>query len=334
MIVDLFAGPGGWSEAIREHGLGEEVGIEVDGAACATRTAAGHTTIEADVAALDPRGFDGAVGLIASPPCQTFSAAGSRTGSAVLEQLAEAVHRGDWQHRPHPDPRVWLILEPGRWAAALRPEWIALEQVPGALSVWHAYADRWRADGWHTWAGIVNAADYGVPQTRRRAVLLAHRRRAVHRPPATHARDGAHGLLPWRTMAEALELGPQPAGEPAWPWERPATTVMADARLWPPGHKVNAVDIARLGEQAARARFGNRAGTGARRLTVTEALVLQGFPAGYPIRGRPAPAHVQLTLDAFPPDPDPEGTRSKMFEQIGNAVPPPLAAALLRQIAA
>lgn len=49
LVVDLFAGPGGWSEGLRSVGL-EDVGIEWDDAACRTRAAAGHPTIRADVA--------------------------------------------------------------------------------------------------------------------------------------------------------------------------------------------------------------------------------------------------------------------------------------------
>ncbi|MFI0225081.1 hypothetical protein [Streptomyces lydicus] len=45
-VLDLFAGPGGWSEGLRALGL-RDVGIEIDPAACATRTAALHPLVAA-----------------------------------------------------------------------------------------------------------------------------------------------------------------------------------------------------------------------------------------------------------------------------------------------
>ena len=61
------------------------------------------------------------------------------------------------------------------------------------------------------WAGVLNAADYGVPQTRKRAFCLAHRTRTVHAPEATHDRDPQPSLFgelaPWVSMASALGWG-------------------------------------------------------------------------------------------------------------------------------
>src|SRR5512139_1242400 len=83
--VDLFAGPGGWSQACKLLGLAE-VGVELDPAVCATRTAAGHATVRADVASLPVAHLKGRIrGLIASPPCQGFSAAGHRNGLSDLD---------------------------------------------------------------------------------------------------------------------------------------------------------------------------------------------------------------------------------------------------------
>ena len=375
MDLDLFAGPGGWSEA--EKALGRhEVGIELDEAACSTRAAAGHETIVGDVAQLDPTEFEGeAEGLIASPPCPAFSVAGKGEGRDHLPALVDAVNRGDWSARPSDDPRVWLVLEVGRWIDGVGPEWVALEQVREVLPVWRAYRHRLVESGWSAWAGLIDAADYGVPQNRTRAVLIASRVRNVHPPAPTHVEGDAPSLFeqraPWVSWGEALGLAgvalgfprlddtgtsadgyrerdwrdadepsfaltekarswtlserqargaTRTADEPAmtitasadngnfrftppWAFERPATTVQGDPRLWPPGHKVNGDDRARMGTEAADERYGDRAGSDAIRLTIEQALVLQSFRRDYPV----------------------QGTKTKKFEQVGNAVPPLLA---------
>lgn len=436
--LDPFGGPGGWAEGLRSLDL-TEIGIEYDPSACATRAAAGHRTIRADVRRMPLDHLAGKVeGLILSPPCQTFSTAGKGEGRAELARLRKAIDAGRWA-APIPGAEV---LEVGRWAETLRPRWIACEQVSPVLPLWKAYARRWRAlYGWSCWAGLLCAADYGVPQTRTRAFLMARTDgRPAHPPAATHTRGGADtlfgGLAPWVSMAEALGWvgeddpartlcgdrqprwmypdrdgthgravtqnrqgnareridyersvdepsptlvanadrwvlrgGPQAnatvlgADEPAptilasadnggtvwqlnrrtnskgpggvtvptvpvgvdrpaptvtaqagakgmWQWERPATTIAGDARCWPPGHKVNADDRRRPGADEADARYGDRAGTDAVKLTVAEALVLQSFRPDYPV----------------------QGTKTKQFEQVGNAVPPLLAAHVVAEL--
>ena len=196
VIVDLFAGPGGWSEGLRMlapdlHAT--EIGLEWDAAACETRAAAGHATIRTDIAAYPTEVFNGKVtGLIASPPCQDFSLAGKRAGI-----------EGD---------RGQLITEVLRWAEALEPDWIACEQVPPALPIWRDYEVELRRMGFYTWSGVLNSADYGVPQTRRRAILLASRLGPVGPPEPTHDKEPmpslfGDNLLPWVSMADALGWG-------------------------------------------------------------------------------------------------------------------------------
>lgn len=213
--TDTFAGPGGWSWACRLLGI-PEVGIEWDAAACATRAAAGHLTIRGDVAALHPRPAEG---LIASPPCPAFSQAGKGHGRDHVAALVDAVGRADWSARPHADPLVWLCLEPGRWLDAMDPEWVCMEQVPAVLPLWEAYVRLLRRRGWSAWCGILSAEQYGVPQVRKRAMLIASRVRQVDRPEPTHQAfrpgkqlEGQHSLFaaplkPAITMAEALGWG-------------------------------------------------------------------------------------------------------------------------------
>ncbi|MET8696878.1 DNA cytosine methyltransferase [Streptomyces bauhiniae] len=102
-VVELFAGPGGWSEGIAAV-LGiavDAVGIDISKDACATARAAGHHRICADITTLDPEHYAlrHTRGLIVSPPCPSFSPAGKHTGQEeaniltlcrVLAQCSEA----------------------------------------------------------------------------------------------------------------------------------------------------------------------------------------------------------------------------------------------------
>lgn len=287
VVLDLFAGPGGWSEGLRSIGL-HDIGLEWDDAACRTRAAAGHKTIRADVAAYPVGPFVGKVrGLIASPPCQEFSTAGPKGG---LES-----DRGQL---------VWQVI---RWADALRPEWIACEQVPGALPIWRRFADILRGWGYSAVAVVLNAADYGVPQTRRRAFLLASRY-GVRVPEPTHAERPEPTLFgparaPWRSMADALG------------WE--GVLDRRNVHAGPSGEKVPVpvVDTCRpaptVTGQACAGQWVVRTRGSQRTVTLEEGAVLQGFPADYPW----------------------QGTTAEKAQQLGNAVPPPLAVAIVGALA-
>ncbi|GAB3080863.1 hypothetical protein GCM10027053_51620 [Intrasporangium mesophilum] len=223
MIVDLFAGPGGWSTGLNMIGRAETVGVEWDEAACATARAAGHERLQADVAELDPATIGGASveGLIASPPCQGFSMAGKGRGrqdsAAIIAAVAEMAAGRDPRAQlaqQVKDERSVLALEPLRWALDLEPEWMTWEQVPAVLPLWEACAEVLRADGYSVWTGKMLAERYGVPQTRTRAILIASRARLVGEPIATHSRYHIRtpqrldpGMPRWVSMAEALGWG-------------------------------------------------------------------------------------------------------------------------------
>jgi DNA (cytosine-5)-methyltransferase 1 len=122
------------------------------------------------------------------------------------------------------------VVEPFRFALALRPRWIALEQVPHVLPLWEVIATILANDGYGVWTGVLEAERYGVPQTRERAFLLARRGAAAHPPEPTHQRfirghapaavDGLFGgLQPWVSMARGARLergglGGLPDGRP------------------------------------------------------------------------------------------------------------------------
>ncbi|MEU8751999.1 DNA cytosine methyltransferase [Streptomyces chartreusis] len=330
-IVDLFAGPGGWSEGLRALGL-RDIGIEIDPAACATRTAAGHATIRADVAVYPTAPLVGKVtGLIGSPPCQTFSAAGLRAGTddvdlchQGLDDLARGHDTRAALRAVCADPRSLLVVEPLRYALDLRPDWIVLEEVPAVAPLFAHVVGILRRLGYSAWTGVLNAADFGVPQTRRRAFLLASRTRTATPPEPTHAKhpgpDTLFGpaLAPWITMANALGWGyttrPAPTvtgggtksggSEPFGNTSRQAMrTAMDDTEHWAwrrPAYTVSGT-VGHVGGRQAVAHLNLEPAEGAR---------LQSFRDGYPFQGN-------------------KGQRSL---QIGNAVPPLLATAAIRPL--
>ena len=133
MIRVDYAGPGGVCEGLRLIGAPDVVGIEWDAAACATRAAAGHLTIRADLATYRPHHAPGSVeGYLASPPCQTFSTAGKGDGRDQLDALAHAILAEDWAAADRFDPRTRHVIDAARTAIELHPEWIGMERIARA----------------------------------------------------------------------------------------------------------------------------------------------------------------------------------------------------------
>lgn len=302
-----------------------------------------------------PQSFKPVKIVIASPPCPTFSRAGLRAGIEDLALIYEAAEALAEDRMPSEvawkDQRSALVLEPLRWTLALRPRWLAWEQVPDVLPFWEVCAEHLRGRGWNAWTGILRAEQYGVPQTRERAILMADLDAEVHPPLPTHQRyvkgtpameeftiDGP--VAPWISMGDALgwerdvvgDRGDEPAGgneftadRPSWTvtekarswvWERPAPTLVTTrrsrdgiivGRQLPSGEGEN---VGGHGWDSDAAESKPKSEGDAVRVTLEEAATLQTFSADYPF----------------------QGSRSKRFEQVGNAVPPLLAEAVLRSL--
>lgn len=396
--IDLFAGPGGWDVAAERLGLRVH-GIEWDDVACETRRAAGLATTEGDVREFGPADFP-ARGLIASPPCQTFSMAGNGAGREafdVIEGLARAMAaREPVDLSVFSDERVALVLEPLRWAleavdAGTPYEWLAFEQVPTVRPVWELYAELLSGEGYAVEVGNLQAEQFGVPQTRKRAILVARLGGPVALPVPTHSRYHSRsperldeGVLPWVSMAEALGWGYVPRPSPTvvssssgaeWggSYTRDAMRagiesgdfIPADYRFGPVLSTTNATprpnQAQRTPEKPAPTlafgngvprwveRVNNQSGTefdlpeqvaGPATALATRDLV--GFRGANANRfngstksrndGIRVTIEEAATLQTFPVDHPWQGARTKVFQQIGNAVPPLLAEAVLAAV--
>ncbi|WP_249353516.1 DNA cytosine methyltransferase [Rhodococcus sp. Q] len=313
-MVDLFAGPGGLDVAA--HWLGIRVhGVEWDADACETRRAAGLGTEEGDVRNVGPADFPDTTILAGGPPCQTYTMAGTGVGRRALDEVLSFVKRMavgedvDTCIAGLDDERTGLVLQPLRWILeanrlGIPYDAVVLEQVPAVLPVWEAYREVLEGLGYSVDVGVLKTEQFGVPQTRRRAILVANRNLEPRLPMPTHREyrkgvsrsAGDQALLPWNTMGDALDRrdpfvvisnygsGGDPRARGRRTSGEPAATVTGKISR----NRVVALD------QAELERFSN-----------AEAGQLQTFPADYPWSGR------------------------AVAQQIGNAIPPRLAAQVL-----
>lgn len=411
LVINLCAGPGGWCEGLRLAGwTGRNVGIEWDADACRTAVAAGHDRVQANIAAFPIGHLAGLVeGLIGSPPCTTFSQAGQGAGRLLLEILATAITRtARGKHvlaetrrdcarvlRAHaladPKMRKWtrakrsewawrqavtsvLVVQPMRYAVTIKPRWIALEQVPAVAPLWQHMAIMLRELGYNTWTGVLSAEMFGVPQTRKRAILIASLDRVVGCPEPTHQPyragrvvDTEPGLfgdpLPAPvSMADALGWGLP--DRPAWTVTAGGTDtggaeVFGNAKcraqlrdvVLRNGNQANAA-VRRLNEPAGTMFFGKRtnavdwvmqyerqANGGVRdaaapSLTVTASIDNGNLRFGDGQLSRRVTVQEAGVLQSFRSDYPWRGTKSEQFRQAGDAMPPLLAAAVLHPLIA
>jgi len=403
MIVDTFAGPGGWDEGLALLGRSDVVGLEWDAAACKTAKAAGHERIRCDVTVYPTDAFGRVEGFLGSPSCTLFSAAGNGVGNLVTHILTAGIVRmmaGDdcraeireaiypttlamreaanakrkpekrWtQERVESQAKAdafvaCLVLEPARWILALGVEWVALEQVPEVLPLWKVYVRELRALGYSAWTGVLNSADYGVPQTRLRAILMAHKGMVVQPPAPTHAEHPQAGadlfggqLDKWVNMATALgwDAGDviRPArgegmiarhGErPDHPADEPAPTIISKSRSWiRMGNQAKSC-VRSVDQPAPTVLFSSRSNKVEWFFERPATTVVGSFcpdviaAPGYrtTTSRQNAPGSVKVTvaeagiLQSFPTDYPWQGSRSKRYEQVGNAIPPVLAMHIL-----
>ena len=227
--IDLFAGCGGASTGLVRAGIRVIADYERDPDACATLAAAGLHPVQRDLGDLSGSELP-AVGLWwASPPCQPDSTAGKRSGADddrdgwphLLRLLAEAESAGRGA--------AWLVCETVR--GILPPQRIRTEAHQRRADRWLGILGDLRQHFRWVEPRLLDAADYGVPQHRKRVICVCGPH-PIDWPEPTHSgqtleedkqqglywgqafdgtdrvrEPGSDGLLAHVTMREALALG-------------------------------------------------------------------------------------------------------------------------------
>lgn len=165
-VLSFFSGAGGFSYGFSQAGLKPLCGAELNKDACITyEENVGSTCHNVDLSTISPRFFKDALGgkepfaVIGGPPCQGFSTAGARDAG---------------------DPRNRLIFNYLRIVAEVRPRWFIFENVEGLLTSGRGLAvaslvREFLAIGYSVRLQKVNLAAYGVPQTRKRVLIIGNR---------------------------------------------------------------------------------------------------------------------------------------------------------------
>jgi DNA (cytosine-5)-methyltransferase 1 len=168
-VISLFAGCGGSSLGYQLAGCNVIASIERDANAIEVyKTNFPKTTLwEGDISEIDPHELlrqhglqPGEVDILdGSPPCQGFSMIGKRR---IL------------------DPRNQLVIEYIRFLHAIRPKAFCMENVPGLIVgdmryIFQNMINALKSEGYVVQVRILNASHYGVPQDRKRVIILGFR---------------------------------------------------------------------------------------------------------------------------------------------------------------
>ena len=184
VAVDFFCGAGGLSYGMQRAGIDIAAGIDVDpNCRYPFETNVGARFHDKDIAGLDmpfveslfPK--DRTRVLAGCAPCQPFSS--YVNGNPPKDEEAD----GRWH----------LLNKFGEAVSRIRPEIVTMENVPGIRRhcVFQDFLDVLDELGYSKSHGVVKCEEYGVPQTRRRLVLLASRLGDIDLVPHTHG-NGKH----------------------------------------------------------------------------------------------------------------------------------------------
>jgi DNA (cytosine-5)-methyltransferase 1 len=200
--IDIFAGGGGLTVGLKRAGFNVVAAVEIEAHAFSTYKA-NHPEVHAykqDISTVKGERLlahspTGKIDLLAGcPPCQGFTS------------LARKYRRSDLRNK--------LILEMGRLVEEIQPRTVMMENVPGLLtegeSMFEAFVEKLTNLGYGLTWKVLQVADYGIPQNRRRLVFFASKDLAIEFPNPTHSQTGDNGLPTWKTLKDVINGMPKP----------------------------------------------------------------------------------------------------------------------------
>ncbi len=341
--IDLFAGAGGLSLGFHLADLGFVPVFAVEHEVAAANTFERNFGCEVFAGDIEDRPeYPEADLIIGGPPCQGFSPLGRDRDDISRAQL-----NGLWKH----------FLDAVR---TIRPKAFVIENVRefqrsaqfGELL--HLLETDSELCAYTAAYGVLNAADYGVPQTRLRGILVAVRGHEgeLRWPPAPLRGPGSQAEIPYRTAREAIgDLPPRTAGfDPHFDecggqhlhfGRRPTQTSIERYQAIPPGG--NRFDLMKNRPDITPACWANKP-TGT---TDVMGRLWWDRPAAtirteffkpekgrylHPVEDRVISHREGARLQSFPDWYIFEGTKIEIARQIGNAVPPLFGAAIARYV--
>ncbi|MBV1774357.1 DNA cytosine methyltransferase [Burkholderiaceae bacterium DAT-1] len=342
-VISLFCGTGGMD--FGAHAAGFRTVFALDNFRAATSTLSNYFP-DVDVRTTDIYSFnESAVNpypeadiIMGGYPCQSFSMGGTRNPekddrSNLFLGFAEAVNKVK--------PKIFIAENVSGLAKLQNGEWFK-KQID-------VYENQLAAK-YHVHHLLINAADFGVPQFRKRVFIVGVRADisdSFEFPTPTHTKPklvNKLGLLPYASHGDAIAHLPanpigeyyerphDPDGNFAWyfmsrnrrhRWDSPAFTVVANFRhitLHPasPVMELEWSDLANGFKQKWR---------------FTDHYDHLQFNPDYPcISPRRLSWREAAAIQTFPPDFEPMGTLEEKFTQIGNAVPPLLMEKIMQKV--
>jgi len=321
--IDLFAGCGGFALGLHKAGYETALAVEWDESACETfKSNISERILNCAIQEVDS--FPHSDLLVGGPPCQGFSNLGERVPNDPRRQL--------WRH--------YL-----RAVSNSKPLIFIMENVPPLLKSAEYVEIKKEAErlGYQVEGRVLNAANYGAPQQRKRAFIIGSRIGEPSFPEPTHRAPDSpptlqnHNLPTWVTVSDAIgKLPPKPT-EKNWHIGRnPTEKSLKRYRCVPPGGNrwdlppELTPDCWKRKTKGGTDLFG-RLWWDRPSVTIrTEFYKPEKGRYLHPEEHRPITHREAACLQGFPMNFDFKGKRIAVGIQIGNAVPPALAERLGR----